>query len=640
MKRKKIDVLVIAGILLSTGAWAQTPAEVSAIFPGREAVFLNYNQELNLAVKNGAVIAESNFEKDLMILSEKNAAAYSRSRIYHSGYNELKSLTAYSKIPDGDKYKKLKIGEQKTAGSTRNGVFYDDTKETSFDYPGMVQNAVQHVEYTQFNKDAHLLTPFFVPEAPVMSATYTVVVPNDIAVRYVVKNDPKGIFSFSQQKKKSSTIYTWTAKNYKSDADFGNAPDERYFLPHIIVSVTSYKDGDGEHPFLNTLDDLYKWNIGFTQGLNTSEDAALRKIVDSLIAGKTTETEKAKSIYKWVQHHIKYVAFESGLQGFVPRQAAEVCSKRYGDCKDMSSIITQMMRMAGIKAYYTWIGTRSIPYKYSELPLPLVDNHMIAAANINNEWVFFDGTDPHAKYGVPPASIQDKEALLALSDKAYKVITIPITPAKESVIVDSTVVVFTDKGVKGTESVVYSGYFGEDAYNALLYRDEKETKDYVKTRMGKGSNKFILGKYKITPLNAEENLLNIAAEYEIPDYGKKAGNEYYINLNLEKLFEATLIDTAKRKVPVEQEYKFIIKQYHILQVPDGYMVSYKPKDFSFDNDLLRLKIEYTEKNGQIIAYQEYENKTLMVDPASFPEWNKAVKAVSAQYKEQVVLEKK
>lgn len=640
MKQSKIVALFVV-MLIMYSATAQTPDEVKQVFPGKDLVFVKYNENLRIFIKNGVPVAEGNDEKEIMILSERNASAYSLYKVYHSGYNELTNLDAYTMVPNGEKYKKVKVTDQKTTSSYSNSVFYDDVQETSFNFPALTQNAIEHIEYSQFHKDAHLLTPFYLPGSlPVLNASYTITVPNDIVIKYIVKNDAKGIFQFTTEKKKKETIYRWTAKNIKGDENFGNAPDSRYFVPHIIIYIASFEGDNGTESFLNSLDDLYKWNAGFTKELNTSDDPGLKKIVDSLVAGKNGETEKAKQIYRWVQQHIKYVAFENGLEGFRPRQAAEVCTKRYGDCKDMSSIITQMLRMAGIKAYYTWIGTRNLPYEYTQIPLPIVDNHMISVANINNEWVFFDGTDPHAKYGMPPASIQNKEALVAINEKEYKVLRVPVTPAESNVILDSTFISFTGEGVKGYENVNYYGYFGEDVYNSLLYKDEKGTKDYVKSRMGKASNKFILGNYKITKLNPDDNIANITADFEIPGFGKKMGNEYYINLNLEKLFENRLIDTLIRKVPMEEEYKFFIKQYHILDIPDGYTVSYQPQNFSFENELVSLKISYEIKNKKIIAAQEYQNKKLMINPADFIEWNKAAKAAAQQYKEQVILEKK
>ncbi len=641
MTNKKTYIIFLCLIILLNNCFAQTPAEVKAAFPNQEIIFLTYNIELTLMIKNGVVVAESNHNRELMILSEQNAAIYSRSKIFHSTYSELKDMDVYSKIPDGEKYKKIKIGEQKTSSSTSNMVFYDDSKETSFDFPGMVTNAVQHLQYTLFNKDAHLLSPYYLPSSvPVMSATYTVIVPNGISIKYLVKNDSKGQFKFSEEKRKKETVYKWSVNKYKADESFDDAPDDSYYEPHVVVHVTEYEMDNNKISFLKNVDDLFKWNISFTKDLNTKPDASLQKIVDSLILGKKNETEKAASIYKWVQQHIKYIAFEAGLQGFTPRQAADICNKRYGDCKDMSSIITQMLKLANIKGYYTWIGTRHLPYKYTEIPTPIVDNHMISVANINNEWIFLDGTNPHSMYNMPSYSIQDKEALIAISEKEYKILKVPITASNKSGMIDSTFVSFTKDGIKGKEKVDYFGYLGEENYISLLYKNETERKVFVKTKMEKASNKFILGDYKITEVNPSDNNLNITVDFEIPGYGKKIANEYYINLNLEKLFENKVIDTEKRKIPIEEDFKFIMKQYHILQIPDGFTVTYKPQNFNFENELVSLKITYEIKNGTVIAYQEYENKCLLIEPVKFEEWNKAAKAITTQYKEQVVLEKK
>lgn len=636
---KKLSILFIVALLQQT-ILAQTPAEVNKIFPGEQVVYLNYSQQLTLSIKNDTPVAESNHAIELMLLGE-NASSYSRYEIYHSGYNELTSLDAYTKVPDGDKYKKVKITNEQTAASNSNTIFYDDMKMTSFDFPSLTQNAVQHIDYTLYHKDAHLLMPFFYEgRVPLMNGSYTVVVPNEISIKYVVKNDPKGLYQFSEEKRRKETIYKWTLQNYKPIEDnFSDAPDGNYYEPNIIVYITSFQGKNGQQNYLSSLDDLYKWDIGFTSALNTTQDSALKNTVDSIIAGKTTETDKAKSIYKWVQQNIRYVAFEDGLEGFRPRQAAEVCNKKYGDCKDMSSIITQMLRIAGIKAYYTWIGTRDLPYDYTDLALPIDDNHMISTANIDGQWIFLDGTDPHATFGTPPSGIQNKQALISISETAYKILRVPVIPAENNRMVDTTTISFTDGGIKGHENVTYYGYQGEDVYNSLLYRDEKETKDYVKTRMGKASNKFILGNYAITSINPDENTVNISADFDIPGYGKKIGNDYYINLNLEKIFEKQVIDTNKRKVPLEIEYNYLINEYHVLEIPKGYKVSYLPKDFTYDNDMVAIKILYKIVDGKVIAEQEGKTKKLMIYPADFAEWNKEMNAVQSQYKESVMLEK-
>ena len=631
--------IVLMGFLNHVNA--QSGDEVRKIYPQQDVVLLNYNSRLTIRMQDGIPVAESKFESDRMFLNGKNTSLYSKYKIYHSSYNELKDLEAYTMIPEGSKFRKIKAGDMKTSSSPSRSVFYDDVKETTFDFAGLEENAIEHVSYSQFHKDAHLLTPFYFGSyLPLVNTSYTVTFPNDIQLKYIIRNDEKNIIHFTEEKKRKETVYTWSANNIQTVEDYGDAPSGQYFEPHVIVYISSYQDKNGTQPFLNTLEDLYRWNSSFTKELNVTTDASLKKIVDSLTVGLTTERAKARSVYKWVQQNIRYVAFENGEEGFRPRQAGEVCNKRYGDCKDMCSIITQMLRLAGIKGYYTWIGTRSLPYDYSDVPLPIVDNHMISTALIDGEWIFLDGTDPNAVFGTPPDHIQGKEALIAINEKEYKVIRVPVADPSANLILDSTFIKITDNGIKGFETVYYYGYAGNQVYNSLLYRDPTETKVFVKSKMGKASNKFILGEYNINRVNQSENIININAAYEIPDYGKKIGNELYINLNLEKLLEGQLIDTSKRKVAREIDYKYVIKQCHILEIPAGYKSTYLPKNFNFDNDLFGLKITYELKGNSIIAYQEVINKSIMVNPSQFNELNRAVRAVMPQYKEAVVLEKK
>lgn len=640
MKRGKWFFIIIVLFTINQNTIAQSPEEVAKVFPDADVVYTNYNKQLNIFMKDGVPAAESKMDIDMMMLTSKNSNMISRYAVYHSSYNKLSHLEAYTKVPNGKKYKTIKVSEIKTASSTQSSVFYDDGMESTFDFPGLTQYSVAHVNYDLFHKDAHLLTPFFIPERlPIVNATFKVVVPAGIYINYIVKNDPEGRFVFSEEKSKKETTYQWTITNTKPGTSFYNSPGFRYYVPHVIVYITGYDKNNERQPFLQNLNELYQWNYSFTKDLNKSSVPQIKSLVDSLTKNVTTDLKKAEAIYRWVQNNIKYIAFENDIEGFRPRQAADVFSKRYGDCKDMSSILTQMLNLAGLPAYYTWIGTRDIPYLYSELPSPIVDNHMISAMNLNGKWYFVDGTNSFANLELPPSFIQGKEALVAKNEKEYTIVKVPIAEPEVSVIEDSTFIYVTPNGIKGFEKVDYSGYFGENVYSTIAYKDENGLEKYVKSRMGKASNKFILGKYNINKVNPDLQLINISADFEIPDYGKKAGNNYFINLNLEKQLENQTIDLEKRKVPIENEFKYIIRQHHILEIPEGYTISDIPKDFEIKTDYMSFKIVYKFDKKRIIATQELINKTLMLYPTDFANWNKAIQSAMAQYKELIVLEK-
>src|SRR4029078_363979 len=126
----------------------------------------------------------------------------------------------------------------------------------------------------------------------------------------------------------------------------------------------------------------------------------------------------------------------------------------------MASILTAMLTMSGLNASFTWIGTRSIPYTYSEVPLPLTDNHMISAVKIDNSWIFLDATDPNCVFGMPTSAIQDKEALISISPDKFELVKVPVMPAVKSIITDSTTLTISNNTLLGKCSVDYNGYFG------------------------------------------------------------------------------------------------------------------------------------------------------------------------------------
>ncbi len=635
MERKLLFVLIQL-LWLPFGVAAQKFATIKELYPEEEAVQMVFSRDLRFFMENGKLIAESAYQQDIMLLNDKTASFFSKSSVYHSGFNELKSLEAYTIFPDGKK--KQPITEKKTTAATQNAIFYDDSRETSFNFPSLQQGATTSVKHTLLHTEPRLISPFiYTSSLPALKISFTVTVPDGIEVDYMVKNDVDKRFVFTSERKKGNTIYRWEMDRVKNELRYGDAPDEYYYMPHVIVYVKSYKDQQNNKVF-GTVADLYKWNYGFLEELNKMEDPALRAITDSLVSGKKTQLDKAVAIYKWVQGNIRYVAFEQGLEGFRPRQAADVCRKKYGDCKDMSSIITQMLKMCGIEAYYTWIGTRDIPYKYSDVALPIVDNHMISVARIEGKWYFIDGTASNALIDMPPHHIQGKEALVAISRDEYKILTVPVAASMASTLVDSTFIKLTDQGITGSQQVNYYGYFATDVWDELLYKNDRNRQEFVKRKMGKGSNKFILGKYDISE-NKEAGNAKITADFEIPGYGKKVGDEYYLNLNLEKVFEGQLIDTAKRKIPKSIEYLFTIEQNHILEIPEGYMVSYKPNDLVVDNEYYRVEIKYTSSRQRLVATQRITSKSLFIDPVDFVKWNKDLPAIQSHYKEQVVLEK-
>ena len=59
--------------------------------------------------------------------------------------------------------------------------------------------------------------------------------------------------------------------------------------------------------------------------------------------------------------------------------------------------------MLELMLIFTWVGTRDRPYKYHEVPAPVVDNHMILSFKYKDQFYFIDGTSNTSPISEPTA---------------------------------------------------------------------------------------------------------------------------------------------------------------------------------------------------------------------------------------------
>jgi hypothetical protein len=638
----KKTLRTLAGMLWAAcacmGATAQTAAELTQKWPGEDVVFLRRSDKVKISLKNGQPAARSTSVTEFMALTDNAARYMGRQSVYHSTFDQLKDWSAYTITTEG---KKMKVTDFKTASSPSENVFYDDVQETSFNMPALSIGARAVIEEETEHTNPYLMTPFYYDRYfPTLQAELVVTFPEEVAMKYVIKGLHKDEIRFTEEKKRGQTTWTFAATGYKGEKSYPDAPGRAWWATHVIFYIEKFKKDDGEwQDYLSDTRSLYRFNYNHIKNINRETPPELKRITDSLVTGITDPAEKARRIYRWAQDHIKYVAFEEGLEGFVPREAGLVCNRRFGDCKDFSSILTVMCRMAGVKAYYTWIGTRHLPYDYTDVPLPIVDNHMICAIEINGRHIFLDGTDPSCVFGTPPEGIQDKQAMIAIDENNFLIERVPITPAQQNTLHDTTFLELTDKGMKGRISMNLRGYFANSMYNSLRYYNDKDRDEYFKKRLNRASNKINLSNFNYAT-HPDMDRISVTADLLLPDYAKKVGDEWFLNLNLFKYYENAEIDYPKRKIPIAHDFKYQATYVTVLDLPENLKVSYLPSSSQYHNSTWGFEINYEQKNRRIIFTQKLNNQHLLLQPGEFENWNKVLEQMFPLYKETVLISKK
>ena len=609
-------------------------------YPNDDVVRLQQETIITIKLNNGVfTIHKEVFEEDLYL---NNSANYnSKQSISYSTFFNLDKIEASSFSKQDGKYVENKVVEFNEKNNL-NDSFYDDSKEVSFIYPKLAKGSKTRIKLTYNIKNPRFLNAFYFGDFyPIINNKVTIIADKNIGLTFKpfqLNNGAK--VTFKKKKKGANYVYTWSAKNTEKFEIESNAPNYKTILPHIIPIITSYQQDGKTKKLLNGVEGLYSWYYSLVENINKEEtDPALTTLVEDLTRGKESDIEKVKAIYYWTQQNIKYIAFEYALGGFIPREANEVFQKKYGDCKDNSSILFKMLEIAGLQGNLTWIGTRKIPYTYEEVPTPAVDNHMILSYENKNNTYYLDATGRYIQLEYPSSFIQGKEALIANGNN-FKVKKIPIVPAHLNKVVDTTYIQISNRDIIGTSNSTFSGYIKNNLfYNLENTRKEADVKELYNKRFLKGSNKFLIKSYKEENKFSYDKDFSVSYNFSIQDYVQNIGSEIFINPHFNKI--VSFVKTKEdRKYDIEFDYKRQFSYTNIIEIPDGYEVSYIPTSVSFTNNLISINLSYSTDKNKIVCKQDVVFNFIKLNKAQQQQVNIFVEKTEKASKEIIILKKK
>ncbi len=610
-------------------------------FPDAPAAFVERSEQLSILVKDDSLEIFGDVVEDMLHLKPQTDA-YSSGRVYGSHFSQVKDLKAKTLIWEKNKFKEMHVTNFKKNHDQSDGIFYDDSYHYAFNFPSVSLGNRTYLQYRTRYKDPRFMPGFiFTSYIPQGKTSCIIKTSKQVELVYEVVNDPKGLIQFKKYEKGGFLFYEWTTTDVAARKAEDDSPSVRYYTPHLICYVKSYVSKKGKVNVLSSLDDLYAWYHTFVTDLNKETSTELQGIVNKIKAESKSEIDVVRNVFYWVQENIQYVAFEQGMRGLIPHHGSYVCEKRYGDCKDMANLIVNMLHLANIKAYHTWIGTRDLPYKYSKVPTPLVDNHMIATyVSSDKQYYFLDATSDHTPFGLPSSMIQGKEALIGLDASHYEVKTIPEIAKEKNIMVDSVSIRLDGNQIVGSGMSSLDGYPKVFGGYALDRSQSDDIKKYVTRLIGKGSNKFYLDNYVLSDVNDRDKRTKIDYSFRIGDYFQTIGDELYVNLNLNKEHYNDFINLASREAPKERDYKYEKVEYCELIIPEGYSVEYLPPNAKAEGELVGFETEYSSANGKIVFRKKLYVNYLLMQPNQFEHWNASIKPLSEAYKESIILKKK
>jgi len=607
-------------------------------YPACDAVVLNTKSSYTIKEgKNGLEITLED-EREILILGN-NIAPFVEDDVSYSGLMPLTKINAHSLVPDGKSYKKYPVTKFEERHAKESDIFFHDDKEKVFLYPNLTQGAVTYYQTQHQLKEPRFFGDFFFGSfTAVENAELTVICPDNVKFNYRLFGYDTAKVKLTITQKGKNKIYHWQMNDVPKYLYSSRHVGVRYFLPHIVLALESYQPAKKPvQTFFPDAQHLFTWYVGMAKPSQRQPDSAMRALTDSLLAPLNSDFEKVKTAYYWVQDNIKYIAFNDGYGGYIPRNPSDVFRWRYGDCKDMAFLLYTMLKPYNLDVMPAWVGTRILPYKYTEFA-GIPTNHLINTFEDKNGKIYFlDPTSTGLSINLPSNPTQGKQCLSYLSDDTCRILEIPVVSPQNNRLDVQLNLTFSGDTLFGKGTWFSNGYIAQRAVSAMQGAGTKKQEMY-EYWFSVASNKFKLDTVFAVTMSRDSGFRANYA-FNIPNYITSTKDEIYINLNLEKELANA---RWEQKYVIPLEYNYLIENVYtiVFEIPAGYKLEYIPANWEIDNELFSAGFIYELKDNMIHFKKQLIYKKLITQLESFDLYNETVESVCKMYKQCIMLKKK
>ncbi len=619
--------------------WIETSKKYQEKYPDNDAIILKSTERYTFEVVNSkanpTVKAYKDVATEYMALKDFKFAPFGDGYDSFSDVKRLKGEESY-----GKKYKQIALQINDTEASA-DELFDHDARVKYIILPLKTRGMKCRGEYYKEYQDVRYLTStYFADKQPIVEKEIIVEVPQNVSIDIREFNFDGYIIDkkIETNEKKNLQIYTYTIKNYAPIKNEFLSPAIGKVYPHLVFEAKNFTTRGGEkiQLFESTLDQ-YNWYKSLVSQIENNNDG-LQPLVDRLTKDKTTDEEKMKAIFYWVQDNIKYLAFERGIAGFKPDAASKVYENKFGDCKGMANLLTTMLKMAGYDARLSWIGTHSIPYSY-DLHSLVVDNHMICALKHNGKTYFLDGTESYIALGDYAQRIQGKQVLIEDGEGKYLLETVPTLPNERNLYSETAEINLAGDKLECKVAEIYKGESQTSFLQGVNTVAQNQREKVLKAFLS-GSDKNI-EITNLSTLNFEDREKPIDIKYDAAVANKTTslGDELYVSIDFSNDFENYIMKEDRiSAIEISDNLRRKFKKTFI--IPNNYEVKYLPKKMTINEPNIKMNIAYETTGNSIVFTKDIEIKKQLVPPSGFENWNATFKKLKAMNNEQIILNKK
>jgi tetratricopeptide (TPR) repeat protein len=172
--------------------------------------------------------------------------------------------------------------------------------------------------------------------APTRRSELVVIAPDEVPL-YVAGRNVDGLEHSSSTDADGHRVLRWIARDLARPSLETAMPGRQELAP--VIDLTTFRDWQA----------FATWYWSFIEKEFVTTDAMRVKVAE-LTEGLGSEREQVEAIARFVGQEIRYNAWAFGTHGYEPYSASTIFDRRFGDCKDKSILLRQLLAEVGVEA--------------------------------------------------------------------------------------------------------------------------------------------------------------------------------------------------------------------------------------------------------------------------------------------------
>lgn len=531
--------------------------------------------------------------------------------VFNEFYDKLQEIsdikiTIYDK--DGKITEKVKSSDIEDYSSLSGYSVFEDTRQKY--YRPQINRYPYTIEYQYSRTYKGLLSyPTWQPltsyNLAVQSSTFKLTTPSDLEVRFYESNiDNKGkIYTDGNR-----TVYEWSLADYPSIEEEDHSPYLFEISPVVRTAPTVFKI-EGYEGKMNSWQDYGKWAFQLIEGRDALPETTREKILQ-LISGAEDEKDKARRIYKYMQTKTRYVSIQEGIGSWQPMTAEEVDMLGYGDCKALANYTMSLLKIAGIRSYYTKVRAGRNEVDINKDFVSNQSNHIILCVPLGSDTTWLECTSQTLPFGYLGAFTCDRNVLIVSPDGG-KIARSARYPVEVNTQINKVTIRFeTTDYCKADISSTCSGLQYEN-FSGLIDHPYDETKKWITNNTGPQDIDVI--NFNIQTQGEEYPVISFFREIGIRNLASKTGKRLFLPLNFLNRTNYIPVRNSNRinSIVIRNSYLDIDSATYIL--PEGYTIEALPSNYSSQTIFGEYSIK-CEANGDSVLF----TRRLKMNKGTYP----------------------